>query len=700
MRITMSQQPVKILCAVLLVWTGLWFLPAHGLSDTPSALKTITFSADQCKTAGEIAKALEKYHYTGKELDDAMSSQVLSLYIKRLDPTRQLFCRQDLTQFHVNENRVDDFILQGKLGFVEQIFNLYMQRNEERYQYILSLIDDWPGRFDFTNDESLTVDDEHTPWPGSPEELKPVWKKYIKNHILTFMLEGKEPNAITDELKKIYQSRLSRLYQTDIQDAFEIFINSAAAAFDPHSQYMPPRASEDFDIHMSLSLEGIGAVLQNEYEFTKVIRLIPAGPAEKSNQLKPGDRIVGVGQGLTGEIKDVLGQRIENVVRLIRGPKDTYVRLKIIPATDSTVQKTIHIMRDKVKLEDQSAKKKIITVSADGRPYRIGVITIPTFYLDFDAYNAGKKEYKSTTRDVETLLSELKEESIQGLIIDLRDNGGGALQEASLLTGLFLESGPTVQVKTKYRIHRLYDEDPAIYFTGPLMVMINRMSASASEIFAGAIKDYHRGIVVGTQSFGKGTVQSLQSLKRGKLKLTSAKFYRVSGDSTQARGVLPDIEYPHVYPVNEVGENSLDGTLPWDTIKKTTYRPYPDLSDAAAFLTGLYRKRSEKNPGIIYLTEKLALDSLVTEQKTVSLNRAAREKRKEQINQQQLDIENRYRSATGKPLLEKLSDLEGDDTTDRNEGDDGPEPDDILLEETQHLMAQFIRFSKDHGMTW
>jgi carboxyl-terminal processing protease len=305
---------------------------------------------------------------------------------------------------------------------------------------------------------------------------------------------------------------------------------------------------------MSLSLEGIGAVLQNEYEFTKVVRLIPKGPADKSNLLMPGDKIIGVGQGENGEIKDAIGQRIDTVVKMIRGPKNTFVRLKIIPSEKTDTTKTIQIKREKVKLEEQAARKDIITLShPNNPPLKIGIIEIPTFYLDFNAYNKGDPEYKSTTKDVQKLLFELKQEDIDGLIVDLRDNGGGSLKEANDLTGLFLKSGPTVQIKTKNRISRLYDEDPSIEYSGPLIVLINRMSASASEIFAGAIKDYHRGIIVGARSFGKGTVQELQPLGEGKLKITSAKFYRVSGESTQNLGVVPDLQYPQLYKIEDTG---------------------------------------------------------------------------------------------------------------------------------------------------
>ena len=467
-------------------------------------------------------------------------------------------------------------------------------------------------------------------------------------------------------------------------------MNSVTASFDPHTQFFPPRASEDFDIHMSLSLEGIGAVLQNEYEYTKVVRLIPKGPAEKSNLLMPGDKIIGVGQGLKGEIIDTIGQRIDHVVKLIRGPKNTVVRLKIIPAKKNNSTQTIQIKRDRVKLEEQSAKKRMITIEHNNRNLKVGIIEIPNFYIDFNAYHRGDKNYKSTTKDVKKLLVELKEDNIDGLIIDLRDNGGGSLKEANQLTGLFLKSGPTVQIKTKYRITRLYDDDPAIEYAGPLIVLINRMSASASEIFAGAIKDYHRGVIVGTRSFGKGTVQELQPLGKGKLKLTSAKFYRVSGESTQNLGIIPDLKYPRIYKFEDTGESSLDGALPWDKTIKTSYNSYRSLNAVNKKLTIRYQQRSPKDPGLNYLNKRIDIMAGLNSNTSLSLNLTARQLRKKQYEQLELDIENDYLKSIGKEPIEKF-DQEVMKINDFNE---------ILMNQTHVVMADFIDLSNQFGFTW
>jgi len=504
------------------------------------------------------------------------------------------------------------------------------------------------------------------------------------------MLDDQDTDLITDRLEKIYSTRLNRLLQTNSNDIFEIFMNSVTASFDPHTQFFPPRASEDFDIHMSLSLEGIGAVLQNEYEYTKVIRLIPKGPADKSNLLMPGDKIIGVGQGIDGKIKDTIGQRIDHVVKLIRGPKNSFVRLKIIPAKKSNSIKTIQIKRERVKLEEQSAKKEIITIEQNHQTLKLGIIEIPNFYIDFNAYYRGDKDYKSTTKDVKKLLVELKNENIDGLIIDLRDNGGGSLKEANQLTGLFLKSGPVVQIKSKHRISLLYDDDPDIEYSGPLIVLINRMSASASEIFAGAIKDYQRGVIVGTRSFGKGTVQEMQSLGTGKLKLTSAKFYRVSGDSTQHLGILPDLEYPYIYKIKDTGESSLDGALPWDTISRTSYLAYKPLSLVNKKLNIAYQKRSIKDPGLNYLKKRIELASMLNEQTSLSLNLDIRKSKKKQYEQLEIDIANDYLKSIGKPLIEKID-------QDNIKTDDFKK---ILLDQTHLVMADFIDLSKDLGFSW
>ncbi|WP_299976764.1 carboxy terminal-processing peptidase [Desulfobacula sp.] len=652
-----------------------------------NAIKPNSEQSSQCV---KIIRALERYHYLEKNLDDTMSSIILTRYLKRLDPRKQLFTLKDIHSFKQYQFRLDDELKRGNLNIAFKIFNLYMARSKERLEYISLLIKTWEKELDFNKTESMIIDDDLRQWKQNKRMLYSLWKKELKNHIILLTLDDQGNGSISDTLVKIYSSRLKRLLQTDSNDIFQIFMNNVTGSFDPHTQFFPPRASEDFDIHMSLSLEGIGAVLQNEYEYTKVVRLISKGPADKSNLLMPGDKIIGVGQGVTGEIKDTIGQRIDHVVKLIRGPKNTFVRLKIIPAKKNSSTKTIQIKRDRVKLEEQAAKKSVITIDHNNQTLKIGIIEIPHFYIDFKAYQRGDKDYKSTTKDVKKLLVELKEENIDGLIVDLRDNGGGSLKEANQLTGLFIKSGPTVQVKTKHRITRLYDDDSSIEYSGPLIVLINRMSASASEIFAGAIKDYHRGVIVGTRSFGKGTVQELKPLGKGKLKITSAKFYRVSGESTQNLGIVPDLKYPQLYKIEDTGENSLDGALPWDTTVRTSYKPYRKLQVIHTKLTTRYQERSLKDPGLNYLNQRIKMISKLNSQTSISLNLDARKSRKKRYEQLELDIENNYLRSIGKEPIEKF-DQDDTETIDFKK---------ILMNQTHLVMADFINLSNNFDFSW
>lgn len=652
--------------------------------------KSIIPKPEHSSQSIKIIAALERYHYLEKNLDNAMSSIILDRYIKRLDPGKILFTSQDIATFNKYKFRLDNELKKGNLNTAFSIFNLYISRSKKRLEYISSIIPTWEKEFDFKKNESLIIDNDLREWKDSVQTLYSFWKKGLKNHIISLILDNQDKSTIAETLEKIYSNRLKRLLQTNSNDIYEIFINSVTVSFDPHTLFFPPRASEDFDIHMSKSLEGIGAVLQTEYEYTKVVRIIPKGPADKSNLLMPGDKIIGVGQGESGDIKDTLGQRIDHVVNLIRGPKNTVVRLKIIPAKKNTSTTTIQIKRDTVKLEDQSAKKSVVTIDHNNQTLKLGIIEIPSFYFDFDAYNKGKKDYKSTTKDVQKLLVELKQEKIDGLIIDLRDNGGGSLREANHLTGLFLKSGPTVQIKTKYRTTRLYDNDKSIEYKGPLIVLINRMSASASEIFAGAIKDYHRGLIVGTRSFGKGTVQEMQPLGKGKLKLTTAKFYRISGKSTQNLGIVPDLKYPHFYKIDEIGESSYEGALPWDTTGKTRYRSYKSLQMVIRKLQTSYMERASQDPGLTYLKKRLEMAFTLNSQSSISLNIDARKSRKKTYEQLELDIENGYLASAGKAPKEKLD--PENTNIDRFKK--------ILMDQTHMVMADFINLSKDHGFLW
>jgi carboxyl-terminal processing protease len=674
--------------AVVTVFLVMLLTGCPAVSATQGALAPEKTHMIECI---RIVTALERHHYSGKKMDDALSEQIFDRYITYLDPSRNLLTRQDLAHLNQYKFRFDNDLKRGNLKIAYEIYNLYHRRAVERHEFILDLISTWEGSLTLHSEESLVPDGKQRSWQSSPEALRGLWEKELINHIITLKLDDQADAAVTQTLEKIYTTRLTRLSQTNTDDVFQLFMNSVTESFDPHTQYFPPRVSEDFDIHMSLSLEGIGAVLQTEYEYTKVVSLVPKGPADKSRLLMPGDRIIGVGQGMDGEIKDTVGLRIDEVVKLIRGPKDTYVRLKIIPAKKSDATDVISIRRDTVKLEEQSAKKQVKTISSENKDYKIGIIEIPNFYIDFNAYQRGDTEYKSTTSDVKKLLFELKDENIDGLIIDLRDNGGGALKEASDLTGLFLTSGPTVQVRSKHQTTRLYDEDPEIQYTGPLLVLINRMSASASEIFAGAIKDYQRGVIVGTQSFGKGTVQELKPLGDGKLKLTSAKFYRVSGKSTQHRGVMPHIFFPKIYKAEETGESSLDGALLWDTIPSIHYQAYRSLTPLYELLDEKYQNRRIHDPGMIYLEKRLELVALRHDNpEGLPLDIEIRRQARVLDATAELAIENQYLTAEGKAAIDTLEDQEP--ILDRYK--------EILLQQAQWIMADMILLAGQQGYEW
>ncbi|EIM63385.1 MAG: carboxy terminal-processing peptidase [Desulfobacter postgatei] len=653
-------------------------------------ISELTFEEEQSRQCIAIVNALERDNVTGKKLDRNMSVLVFDRYIKSLDPARHLLTQADLNDFQPLKQLMYKYLKTGNLGPAFEIFNLYQSRSQQRFAYILKLARSWQTQLDFAKNETLVIDYEHKPFIPDISGLEPLWKKELKNHIINLKINKTSDEEISETLEKIYSNRLAQLSQTQSRDVFHIFMNAVTMSFDPHSQYFAPRVSEDFDIHMKLSLEGIGAVLENEYEYTKVVRLIPKGPADKSQKLAPGDKIIGVGQGQDGEIKDTIGQRIDDVVKLIRGPKGTFVRLKIIPARKSSVTATISLKRDEVKLEEQSAQKKVVDVTSNGQTYKLGIIEIPNFYIDFDAFHRGDPDYKSTTGDVIKLLKELKTENIDGLIVDLRDNGGGALKEANDLTGLFLKYGPTVQVKTKFRVSRIYDEDPKILYTGPLVVLINRMSASASEIFAGAIKDYHRGIIVGTESFGKGTVQELKPLGDGRLKMTSAKFYRISGKSTQHKGVEPDIWFPQIYRTKDTGESALEGALLWDHIDATRYSAYRSLQPMIKPLDDAYKKRAEKSFGIKYLTQRIQLAESLSEQKTLSLNLTERLKTNTAFNKEELALENDYRKQKGEKPLTTLDDIDPEKE----------EIKEILTEQAKYIAADFITLSHKTGYKW
>jgi carboxyl-terminal processing protease len=667
-------------------------------------LAAIEYTDAQRDTIVEMLDQLEERHYSKLPYGNELSSQHLDNYIDSLDSGKMFFTAGDVAEFERYRYTMDDQLHEGKLDAGFNIFNRFQSRLEARLQQVVDTLPETVPKMDFSVDEDYPVDIEDRPWAKNEKELDDRWRRHLKNQVLSLRMAEKPDDEIVKTLVKRYDNQLKRVKQYNSQDVFQVYANALTELYDPHTNYLSPRRSENFNINMSLSLEGIGAVLQLEDEYTKVARLVPAGPADKQGQLKPSDRIVAVAQGDKGDFEDVIGWRLDEVVELIRGPKGSTVRLQVLPAKSPNTgeRKEITIVRNKVKLEEQAAQKKVLEIPAgDGDGViRVGVIDIPAFYIDFDAMRRGDKDYKSTTRDVKQLLDELQtEDHVDGVVIDLRNNGGGSLQEANELTGLFIEYGPTVQIRHSTR--RVWRDGKRLrgpYYDGPMVVLINRLSASASEIFAGAIQDYQRGLIVGDRSFGKGTVQTLIPLPEGQLKLTESKFYRISGDSTQHRGVVPDITFPAIYDHEEIGESALDHALNWDQITPVRHRRYQDIDTMLPELSRLFQQRSVSNPEFVYLEDQVELAEESRNIKALPLNEKSRRALADEQDSKALAIENKRRQALGEELL---TSLENDDSADLDE-DSLPEeelaPDDntpdVLLTEAGNILVDTLLIRK------
>ncbi|MEJ2669532.1 MAG: carboxy terminal-processing peptidase [Gammaproteobacteria bacterium] len=680
-----------------------------GAFELPTNLKEIPFKSlapipTHKKTSSLIYNELYYRHYRSLTVDDHLSARVFERYLSHLDPQKYYFLASDIAEFEPYRFALDDALQSSELAPGFTIFNRYQQRLIERLVYALDYIDNELPKATFSGDGLIQVDRKYASWPKDEKALNALWRDRLTNAALTLKLADTPPKEIIETLHKRYRSQLQRILQTKSEDAFEPFINAFAQTYDPHTQYLSPRTSENFNINMSLSLEGIGAVLQKEDEYTKVVRLVSAGPADKSNQLKPADRIVGVGQGNDGDIIDVIGWRIDEVVDLIRGPKDTIVTLRIIPSSAQSDYDTklIHIRRDLVKLEDQAAKSHVIQVKRAKHTLKIGVIDVPAFYVDFAGEQRGDENYRSTTRDVKALIAQLQAQHIDGLVVDLRNNGGGSLSEANQLLGLFIRQGPTVQIKNnKARIKVLRDQDAAIYYDGPMAVLVNRLSASASEIFAAAIQDYRRGLIIGSQTFGKGTVQALRALDHGQLKITQAKFYRISGDSSQHQGVLPDIEFPNLHDISEIGESALENALPWDSIRSVKHDYYYNIPKIIKPLTQQHNARIQKNADYQYLIKTLAANRKWEDKEWLSLNEKTRQAERQQRRQEQLQLLNEKRKAKGEKPLKAWPDEEVDSQEVLSEFNDDEQDvtQDVLLKEASEVLTDLITQSSPTALT-
>ena len=652
--------------------------------------------AAHARTSVAVVDRLRNLHLAkSKPLDDEASAAIFDSYLNLLDGKRVFFLASDIAALGRYRHALDDALQQGDLAPAFAIYNVFRQRALQRVAFETALLEGGVEQFDFTREDAVDLDRSDAPRPANVAELEALWRLALKGRVLGGKLAGDSLAEVGDTLAKRTRNNLRLIRQTRSEDVFQLFMNAFTRTYDKHTQYFSPRDSADFNIHMSLSLEGIGAVLGTRDEYTVVHRLVKGGPADLGGALQPRDRIVAVSQSVREPFVDIVGWRTDEVVELIRGPKGSPVRLKVMPeGPDVAETRVVEIVRDVVKLEEQAASKSVFAVERDGRQHRIGVVVVPTFYMDFEALRTGDADYKSTTRDVARLIGELTVEGIDGLIVDLRNNGGGSLQEAVELAGLFVASGPVVQVSNPRRRPDVYrDTDDRAAWRGPLAVMVNGFSASASEIFAGAIQDYGLGIVVGSQTFGKGTVQSLVPLQRGELKLTERRFYRVSGEGTEQNGVTPDILYP-----------LLDGHLddapavvgaietPGANVSPADYRAVNQVAPLLEVLLAKHTERAREHPEFVYLRSRQQRIEEIRGREILSLREDERRARKQADDAWLLATENARLAARGEAPAATVDEL-----AERREQEalaEAKPEDDVLVRETANILVDFIGLSR------
>lgn len=670
----------------------------------PEATPALKPLPQQSQAAHLAAELLIRYHYKATPLDDAMSKKIFDHYLKSLDPERLVFVKSDIDQLTAARTRLDDAIIGEDLSIPFAIYNLYARRVGERFAYARRLLKDG---FDFSAKESYQYEREKEDWAKSESEVRELWRKRVKNDWLRLKLAGKDDKGIAETLDKRYENSQKRIVRAKSDDAFALFMNSYTMAIDPHTNYMGLRAAEDFDIAMRLSLVGIGASLSEKDDYTTIRELIAGGPAILSGELKVGDRIIGVAQG-DAPMVDIQGWRLDDSVAIIRGAADSVVRLNILPvdAGPDGKHKLVSLVRKKITLETQAARKSVLSVRTGETSRRVGVISLPTFYQDFEARNKGEPNFKSATRDVARLLNELKKEKVDSVLIDLRNNGGGSLSEAIELTGLFVGKGPVVQQRNaRGKVTVESDERAGVVWDGSLGVLINRGSASASEIFAAAVQDYGRGVVIGEPSFGKGTVQTVINLdqlaksdqpKFGELTMTIAQFFRINGGTTQLRGVKPDIAFPAL--THDFGESSFDNALPWTQIKPADYVPAGRLSPVLPILLERHQARVKKNKDFQYLEQDLSEINRLRKTPVLSLNEV---ERRQQRDAQEARLKSRETQRTAAKDADSTveSPALGDDGLEADERNPSNElsaekslknEKDVLLNEAAHILSDEV----------
>lgn len=651
---------------------------------------------DFYKREGQIIiQLLNNYHYKKHPLTDSLSSVVFDEYLKTLDYTRSYFLNSDIQSFEKYRYLFDDFIKQGSLDVPFEIFNLFKKRVGERIAYIKKCLQ---NEFDFTIKETFKPDREKADWAKDVNELDEIWRLRLKNDALQLVLGGTNEKKANSDLLKRYQNFHKAVLQYEAEDVFSIYMNSITQVFDPHTDYFSPTASDAFSISMKLSLEGIGAQLRQEGDYTVVASVVPGGPAQKSNLVHEGDKIVGVCQGNEGEFVDVIGWRLDDTIQLIRGKKGTVVRLQVIKKEDgdNAPAKEISLVRDQIKLEEQAAKSEVLNFEHEGKNFKLGVIKLPSFYTDFEGQRIGKPDYKSTTRDVREIIKKFNQENVDGMIMDLRANGGGSLQEAIQLTGLFIKEGPVVQVRdSRDNVEVDTDPDPSIVYDGPLAVITDRYSASASEIFSAAIQDYGRGLILGEKTYGKGTVQNMidpsiffrvEGRKTGQLKLTQAKFYRITGSSTQRKGVTPDIIFPTAKGADDFSEASRPSALPWDQIASSQFVPFGNFSKIIPVLKKKHDERAKNDPEFQLMLDEIKEYNDAREQKEFSLNKEVRKTQREELEAKRKKREEERANLLGLKIEEKK------EVTQQNSSKT-----DYELKESGKILADFILLKKGNA---
>jgi carboxyl-terminal processing protease len=656
-------------------------------APAPAAVAALAPTEQESYVARRVADIVAHEHYRRAPLDDHLSSLILDRYLDTIDGSRSYFLASDIADFEKYRYQLDDAIKTGDVEPAFVMFRRYQQRSRERMAYAIELLNKKP---DFDVDESFNFDREKEPWPSNVAEMNELWRKRVKNDALSLVITGKQWPEVVDVLRKRYEHVAKRMDQSKPEDVFEAFMNSFVLSLDPHSNYFSARNSDEYNIQMSLSYEGIGASLSSTDDYVTVLDVIPGGPAALAKTLAANDRITAVGEGKSGELTDVIGWRLDDVVTKIRGPGGSQVRLQVLPAgaAPGSVQKVIEFTRNRVSLESQASKKSMRTITRNGKDIKVGIITVPSFYQDYDASRAGAKDYRSTTRDVQRLIGELRKDGAEVMIMDLRANGGGYLPEAESLTGLFIDRGPVVQLRdTTGHIEVDDDPNPAIFYSGPMIVLVDRFSASASEIFAGAIQDYGRALIVGQQTYGKGTVQNAHPLnytifgrkpELGQLNVTIGKYYRITGESTQDRGVTPDIALPSLIDANEVGESTRDRALPWDHIEPATFRVEGDLKPLTGQLEKLHEARTAGSADFKYLHDDIAALDAMRSQKTLSLNIKTREAERKRVEADRLARENAWRASRDMKPVATLEEIKDDATAG------------ILLDEASQIAADLV----------